>query len=55
LHGHGRSFQELVELARRLLHDHDFYEQQCAALEVDRTLSFTKAIDSMSRWLPNLA
>jgi hypothetical protein len=54
LHGHGRSFEELVELARRLLHDHDFYEQQCAAFEADRTLSFTKAIDSMSRWLPDL-
>jgi hypothetical protein len=54
LHGHGRSFEELLELARRLLHDRDFYKQQCAALEADRQLSFTKAIDSMSRWLPRL-
>ena len=54
LHGHGRSFEELVELARRLLHDDDFYEQQCTAFEADRALSFSKAIDSMSRWLPDL-
>jgi hypothetical protein len=54
LHGHGRSFEELVELARRLLHDHDFYKQQCAVSAEDRTLSFAKAIDTMSRWLPEL-
>ena len=54
LHGHGRSFEELLELARRLLHDHDFYEQQCSTVESDRKLSFSSALHSMSRWLPYL-
>ena len=54
LHGHGRSFEELLELARRLLHDDDFYRQQCTALETDRRLSFTKALETMSRWFPSL-
>lgn len=55
LHGHGRSFEELLELARQLLHDRDFYRQQCAALEADQQLSFTSAIGLMSRWFPHLA
>ena len=54
LHGHGRSFEELLELARRLLHDPDFYEQQCSVIETDRQLSFSSAIHSISRWLPYL-
>jgi hypothetical protein len=54
LHGHGRSFEELLELARRLLHDHDFYEQQCSAVESDQKLSFSSALHSMARWLPYL-
>jgi hypothetical protein len=54
LHGHGRSFGELLELGRRLLHDQFFYKQQCAAIEADRQLSFSTAIDSLSRWLPYL-
>jgi hypothetical protein len=55
LHGHGRSFAELLESARKLLFDQDFYQQQCATLRSDQQLSFATASDSLSRWLPCLA
>jgi hypothetical protein len=55
LHGHGRSFEELLELVRRLLDDHDFYEQECAAFQADCQLSFSTAVQSMSGCLPHLA
>jgi hypothetical protein len=56
LHGSGRTFDQLVELAQRLLNDERFYEEQlgslqrCAAMQ----LSFTKGLEALSRHFPGL-
>ena len=55
LHGHGRSFEEVLALARRLLHDQEFYEKQCVAVDSTRSLSFSSAFETMTHWLPYLA
>ncbi len=56
LHGHGRTFDQLAEVARELLHDDDFYEDQLAALESTalKHLSFAQGLESLSRWIPGL-
>jgi hypothetical protein len=56
LHGHGRTFDQLAELTRDLLHDDEFYKEQLGALESTAVehLSFAKGLESLSRWLPGL-
>ena len=56
LHGHGRTLDQLTELARELIHDDDFYQEQLAALEKTgrEGLSFAKGLESLSHWLPGL-
>lgn len=54
LHGHGRTFSELIQLARQILHDDSFYEQQAvtmrkAALE---SISFASVREQLSRSFP---
>jgi hypothetical protein len=46
LHGSGRTFDQLAELARRLLNDEAFYKEQ---------LSFAKGLECLSRYFPGLA
>jgi hypothetical protein len=56
LHGKGRTFDQLVDLARSLLNDDRLYMEQVAALEQNAGahLSFAKGLESLSRWLPGL-
>lgn len=56
LHGLGRTFDQLTELARELLHDDELYGQQLAALESTalKRLSFAQGLESLSRWIPGL-
>jgi hypothetical protein len=56
LHGTGRTFDQLAEIARRLLTDEDFYKEQLASLERCATvhLTFAKGRESLSRYLPGL-
>lgn len=56
LHGHGRTFDQLTELALDLMHDDELYQEQLAALETTAVehLSFAKGLQSLSRWLPGL-
>jgi hypothetical protein len=56
LHGHGRTFDQLIGLTWDLLHDDDFYQEQLVALETNAIehLSFAKGLESLSRWLPGL-
>lgn len=56
LHGNGRTFDQLIELTRRLLNDDRFYTEQLAALEQNASaqLSFARGLESLSRWLPGL-
>ena len=56
LHGHGRTFDQLTELTRDLMHDDEFYKEQLAALETTAIehLSFAWGLQSLSRWLPGL-
>jgi len=56
LHGSGRTFDQLVELTRRLLKDEVFYNEQLAALErcAGAHLSFAKGLESLSRHFPGL-
>jgi hypothetical protein len=54
LHGHGRTFSELIQLARQILHDNPFYEQQIvtmrkAALE---SISFASVREQLARRFP---
>jgi hypothetical protein len=56
LHGHGRTFDELVELARRLLYDEKFYQEHLEALEKSGPdLSFAKGLESLACHFPGLA
>ncbi len=56
LHGSGRTFDQLVELTRRLLNDETFYKEQLQALEkcAAAHLSFAKGLESLSRCFPGL-
>ncbi len=56
LHGGGRTFDQLVELTRRLLNDDEYYSEQLAALEKSAIahLSFAKGFESLSRYFPGL-
>ena len=54
LHGHGRTFSELIRLTRQVLHDDAFYEQQIltmrkAALE---SISFASVREQLARCFP---
>ncbi len=53
LHGNGRTFDNLVELARRLLNDPEFYEGQLTALETNAAarLSFAKCGEALAQYL----
>ncbi|MBV8377364.1 MAG: hypothetical protein JO279_10215 [Verrucomicrobia bacterium] len=56
LHGIGRTFDQLAELARRLLNDEGFYKEQLAALESCAAhLTFAKGLEALSRYFPALA
>jgi hypothetical protein len=54
LHGHGRTFDRLVDLARRLSDDDEFYKEQLAALEsvAAARLSFAKCREILARYVP---
>jgi hypothetical protein len=56
LHGGGRTFDQLVELTRRLLNDDLFYNEQLASLErcAKAHVSFEKGLESLSRYFPGL-
>ena len=56
LHGGGRTFDQLVELTRRLLNDEIFYREQLTALErcAEAHLSFARGLESLSRYFPGL-
>jgi hypothetical protein len=56
LHRGGRTFDQLVEVTRRLLHDDLFYSEQLTALEksANAHLSFTKGFELLSRYFPGL-
>ncbi len=56
LHGQGRTFDQLTELTRELMHNEAFYKEQLAALEktAGEHLSFAKGLESLSRWFPGL-
>jgi hypothetical protein len=56
LHGGGRTFDQLVELTRRLLNDDLFYHEQLATFERSSApvLSFAKGLESLSRYFPGL-
>jgi hypothetical protein len=56
LNGSGRSFDQLIELTRRLLNDEGFYKEQLAVLEKTAAehLSFGKGKELLSRYLPGL-
>jgi hypothetical protein len=56
LHGGGRTFDQLVELTRRLLNDEMFYREQLTAMErcAEAHLSFAKGFGSLSRYFPGL-
>ena len=50
----GRTFDQLVELTRRLLNDELFYHEQLARLErsAEAHLSFAQGLESLSRYFP---
>jgi hypothetical protein len=56
LHGHGRTLDQLTELALDLMHDEEFYKEQLVALETTagEYLTFAKGLATLSRWLPGL-
>jgi hypothetical protein len=56
LHGGTRTFDQLVELTRRLLNDDLFYHEQLAILERSSAahLSFARGLESLSRHFPGL-
>jgi hypothetical protein len=56
LHGGARTFDRLVELARRLLTDDLFYDEQLALLErtSEAHLSFAQGLESLSRYFPGV-
>jgi hypothetical protein len=56
LHGGGRTFDQLVELAQRLLLDEGFYQEQVATLErcAAKHLSFAKGLQTLSLYFPGL-
>jgi hypothetical protein len=56
LHGGTRTFDQLVELTRRLLNDDPFYHEQLAILErsSEAHLSFAQGLESLSRYFPGL-
>ncbi len=56
LHGSGRTFDQLAELAQYLLRDEGFYQEQVAALErcAAAHLSFAKGLESLSLYFPGL-
>jgi hypothetical protein len=56
LSGSGRTFDQLVELTRRLLNDEGFYQEQLEGLERcgGEHLSFAKGREALSRYFPGL-
>jgi hypothetical protein len=54
LNGHGRNFEELRRLARRLLEDDAFYAQQIAEQKKVEQLSFAKTREALTALLPGL-
>ncbi|MEY2615438.1 MAG: hypothetical protein QOH78_1211, partial [Verrucomicrobiota bacterium] len=56
LSGSGRTFNQLVELTRRLLNDEGFYQEQLEGLERcgAQHLSFAKGREALSRYFPGL-
>jgi hypothetical protein len=54
LNGHGRSFEELRNLARRLLEDDAFYSQQVAEQRKIDQVSFAKTRETLASLFPGL-
>jgi hypothetical protein len=56
LSGNGRTFDQLIKLAKRLLNEEEFYNEQLAAMEscTSAHLSFAKGLESLSRYFPGL-
>lgn len=54
LNGFGRTFSDLIELTRRILHDDAFYEQQIATMRKSalESISFASVRQHLSRWFP---
>ena len=54
LNGHGRDFEELRKITRRLLEDDTFYAQQVAKQKKIDQLSFAKTRETLASLLPGL-
>lgn len=54
LHGHGRTFSELIQLTRQILHNDAFYQQQIATMRKSalESISFASVREQLGRWFP---
>ena len=54
LHGHGRTFSELIQLTGQILHNDGFYEQQITAMRKAalESISFASVREQLARYFP---